>query len=504
VARTTGPPMPELSGWRLYGIAAVTGAVAALGQVPFSVVPVALLALSAACLLFLWAATWRLAALVGWWAGAGYFAITLHWIVEPFLIDIPRHGWMAPFALLASAFGFSLFWALGFGLAHAIARPGWPRAVAWAVAMTAGEMLRGYILTGFPWAMLGYVWSEGPGAQLVAPLGPYGLTLVTLLGCAAAALAWGRARAAGAMVLLALWGAVLGGGALLLDPPAYAAPGAPVIRLVQPNAPQHQKWDPEFALAFYDRQIGYTAAPGAPDLTIWSETAIPWLAEPGHPALIRISEAAQGRPVVIGAQRNEGYLAFNSLLVLGQGGRIEAVYDKHHLVPLGEYIPFGELARAVGLRSFAAQDGFGFTSGPGPALLDLGPLGRALPLICYEAVFPQDLRGTPRPGWLLQITNDAWFGTFAGPQQHLAQARLRSIEQGLPMIRVANTGISGVIDAQGRLRASIPLGQAGFLDATLPPARAATPYARMGDWPLALLLLLALGGLFLQARRNRN
>jgi len=156
------------------------------------------------------------------------------------------------------------------------------------------------------------------------------------------------------------------------------------------------------------------------------------------------------------------------------------------------------------LRSFAAQDGFGFTSGPGPALLDLGPLGRALPLICYEAVFPQDLRGTPRPGWLLQITNDAWFGTFAGPQQHLAQARLRSIEQGLPMIRVANTGISGVIDAQGRLRASIPLGQAGFLDATLPPARAATPYARMGDWPLALLLLLALGGLFLQARRNRN
>jgi len=490
----------DLTGWRLAVVAAGAGAVAGLGQVPFSLVPVALVALALCCWLFLHAPTWRCAAGAGWMAGAGYFAVTLHWIVEPFLIDVARHGWMAPFALLFSAFGFSLFWALGFGAAHAMSRPGWPRALAWAVAMTGGEMLRGYILTGFPWAMLGYVWSEGAGAQLVAPLGPYGLTLLTLLGVAFAALA---ARPVPAAVILAgTWGTAVIAGSMLLDGPDPEVTKGPVIRLVQPNAPQHQKWDPEFAAAFFARQIEYTAAMGAPDLTVWPETAIPWIAEPGHPALIRIAEAANDRPVVIGAQRNEGWRAFNSLLLLGPGGVIDAIYDKHHLVPLGEYIPFGELAQAVGLRSFAARDGYGFSPGPGPELLDLGALGQALPLICYEAVFPQDMRGTPRPDWLLQITNDAWFGTFAGPQQHLAQARLRSIEQGLPMIRVANTGISGVIDAQGRLLAHIPLGQAGFLDVTLPPPRAATLYARMGDLPLAVLLIALCAGLFWQSRRN--
>jgi len=492
----------DLRGWRLGAVAAGAGALAGLGQVPFSLVPLALVALAVCCWLFLRAETWRHAAFVGWLAGAGYFAVTLHWIVEPFLIDVPRHGWMAPFALLFSAFGFSLFWAAAFGAAHALSRPGWLRAVAWAVAMTSGEMLRGYVLTGFPWAMLGYVWSESTAAQLVAVIGPYGLTLLTLLGAGLAGYAarlWLRAA-----ILVGLWVWVTGAGLLLLqrETPVAANPEAPVIRLVQPNAPQHQKWDPEFAAAFFARQIEFTAAPGTPDLTIWPETAIPWLAEPDHPALLRIAGAAQDRPVVIGAQRNEGWRAFNSLLLLGPGGAIKAIYDKHHLVPLGEYIPFGELARAIGLRSFAARDGYGFSAGPGPVLLDLGPLGQALPLICYEAVFPQDMRGTDRPDWLLQITNDAWFGTFAGPQQHLAQARLRAIEQGLPLLRAANTGISGVIDAHGRLLQSIPLGQAGFIDVALPKARPATPYARMGDLPLALVLLALCGALFGQALRK--
>ncbi|WP_240611116.1 apolipoprotein N-acyltransferase [Oceaniglobus ichthyenteri] len=478
--------MSKLHGWRLWAVCLGAGAMAALGQVPFSLVPVALIALAFCCALFMTAANWRRAALIGWICGAGYFAVTLHWIVEPFLVDAPRHGWMAPFALIFSAFGFSLFWAFGFGLAHGIARPGWCRAVAWAVAMTMGEMLRGYILTGFPWAMLGYIWSEGRGAQIVAVIGPYGLTLVTLLGVAIAA-HLDRRRSA-ALVLVGLWGWIIGTGHLLLDPAQPAPADAATLRLVQPNAPQNEKWDPDRAMVFFNRQLDYTAAPGAPDLTIWPETAIPWLAEPGHPALEQIAFAAQDRPVIIGAQRLEGFRAFNSLLRLGVGGEINATYDKHHLVPLGEYIPFGQVTSWMGLQSFAAQDGYGFSAGPGPELLDLGPLGRTLPLICYEAVFPQDLRGTARPDWIVQITNDAWFGTFAGPQQHLAQARLRAIEQGLPLVRVANTGISGLIDARGRLRDHIPLGQAGYIDVRLPKARAATPYSKTGDLPLALLL----------------
>ncbi|MDZ4096473.1 MAG: apolipoprotein N-acyltransferase, partial [Paracoccaceae bacterium] len=187
----------------------------------------------------------------------------------------------------------------------------------------------------------------------------------------------------------------------------------------------------------------------------------------------------------------DGMRGYNSMAVIGAGGATMALYDKHHLVPFGEYMPFGDLAADVfGLKAFAAQTGNGYSAGPRAAVLDLGPrLGRVLPLICYEAVFPQDLRAAPtRADWILQITNDAWFGTLTGPYQHLAQARLRAIEQGLPLVRVANTGVSAVIDARGRIVAQIPLGQAAYLDAALPGALTAPPYARWGEGPVLLML----------------
>ena len=161
-------------------------------------------------------------------------------------------------------------------------------------------------------------------------------------------------------------------------------------------------------------------------------------------------------------------------------------------MPFGEYIPFGDVAARFGLHGFAAQAGQGFSSGPGPELIDLGPLGTALPLICYEAVFPQHARNGTRPDMLIQITNDAWFGERSGPYQHLAQARMRAIEQGLPMIRAANTGISAIIDPYGRMVASIGLGEAGYADAALPAPLSPTLYASTGDWPAAVLLFSAL------------
>jgi apolipoprotein N-acyltransferase len=277
------------------------------------------------------------------------------------------------------------------------------------------------------------------------------------------------------------------------------------VRLVQPNAPQHEKWDPEKAVGFVMRQIDFTAAPSdpRPDLIVWPETAIPYLLEQAEPVLEDIAAAADGVPVVIGAQRRDGYLAFNSLAVIGQGGRIEALYDKHHLVPFGEYIPLGGLATLIGMRSFAAEDGFGYSPGPGPQVIELAPIGTVLPLICYEAIFPQDVAGAPvRPDVLLQITNDAWFGEFAGPFQHLAQARMRAVEQNLPMIRVANTGVSAMIDSGGRILAEIPLGEAGWRDVALPEGGAPTVYSRTGDWG-AFAVLLALFAL-LAAIRGRG
>ncbi len=475
---------------RRAAFAVAAGLAAGLGQAPFSLVPVALAGLALLVWLAGGAASGGRAAWIGWLGGTAYFALTLHWIVEPFMVDPDRDGWMAPFAVVFLSGGLGLFWALALGVARRLTAGGWRFAVAAAAALAVIEMLRSLILTGFPWALLGYVWSEGTGAQLAAFAGPYGLTLVT---CAlAAGLALVGPRPLAAVLLLGAWLGPVGLGAL--RPPA-PDPGAdaPILRIVQPNAPQDQKWDPVLAPVFFRRALDLTAAPGAPDLVIWPETSVPFWVEPGHPALARISAAAGERVVVFGAQRSVGPRYFNTLFVLGPGGRIVDTYDKHHLVPFGEYVPLGDLAARFGIYGLASGEGFGYSAGPGPRLVDLGPFGQVQPLICYEAIFPAEVGATAeRPAWLLQITNDAWFGTFAGPQQHLAQARMRAIEQGLPMVRAANTGISAVIDATGRIIGALPLGLAGHFDAPVPAALPPTPYARTGDWPAGLAILLGL------------
>ena len=494
-----GSAVPLLLRRRPHLLAALAGAGAGLGQVPFSLMPLALAALGVAAWIGRVRPGWRGAAWTGFAAGTGYFAVTLHWIVEPFMVDPVRHGWMAPFALLFMSTGLALFWALAFGAARRFGGKGAGYALALAATLTLAEWLRSTILTGFPWALWGYVWIEGPAAQLGAVAGPFGLTL---LASAAAILPIMGARVWQRAALFALlWLGPLGIGALIAPPVRSPDAQAPMVRLIQPNAPQDQKWDRDFIATFYDRQLGYTAAAGAPDLIVWPETALPFLLRDGDSATAEVAAAGGGVPVLVGAQRAEGRRYYNTLALIGPSGKIEQRYDKHHLVPFGEYIPFGGIARRIRLKAFTAQEGYGYSPGPGPRLLDLGPVGKVLPLICYEAIFPRDVAAAPsRPDWLLQVTNDAWFGNFSGPQQHLAQARMRTIEQGLPMIRVANTGISAVIDAGGRVLAELPLNEAGFLDHRVPPALAPTLYARFGDWP-ALLATAALFALGLGMRR---
>jgi len=283
------------------------------------------------------------------------------------------------------------------------------------------------------------------------------------------------------------------------------------VRLVQPNAPQDQKWDPDKAMVFFDRQLADTAAPktGGVAEIVWPESAVPWLLDYAAPALERIADAAEGVPVILGLNREAGGRYYNAMVTVGPGGEPGEVYDKVHLVPFGEYIPFGGLARLIGLQSFAAREGYGFSAGQRVHLIDT-PLGKALPLICYEAIFPQGMFAAgERPDYLLQITNDAWFGTFSGPFQHLQQARFRAAEQGLPLVRVANTGVSAVIDYTGQVTAMLPMGKAAYLDADLPSGRRVTLYSRTGDGPVAALLaafwavLLALGARNTIAKRGR-
>ncbi len=484
------------------GIAAVLlGALVATGQAPLGFWWLALPALAGLIWLLAPVASVRAAAGLGWLAGVGYFTAAMFWIVDPFFVDPQQDAWMAPFALVGMAGGMALFWALSAAGAVVLGATPRGRALGFAVAMAGTDLLRTYVLTGFPWALVGHVWIGTWPAQVAALVGPVGLSLMTLLAAAGPA-AFGPVR--GVLFAWAILGGAGGYGLMRLhapEPPARAQ----VVRLIQPNAAQNLKWRDVLAPMFFERLLTHTAAPGHPDLIVWPETSVPFLLNRPQGGLDAIAEAAHGTPVALGIQRTQGFRAYNSLAVIQADGAVGPVYDKHHLVPFGEYVPLGDLFwRLTGIETFAPSLGNGYSAGPGPRVLDLGPtLGHVLPLICYEGVFPQDLRTTTRPDWILQITDDGWFGTLSGPYQHLAQVRLRAVEQGLPILRVANTGVTAVIDARGRVLDHLPLNTEGHIDAHIPGALPATVYSRTGDWPVFLLLVL-LAGLLAWDRLRRG
>lgn len=490
-------------GLKLHALAPdfAAGLLAALGQAPFGLWPLAFLAWGFGLRRVARAGSAKTAFLRSLLFGAGHFGLALSWIVQPFFVDPWRHGWMAPFALVLMGFGLALFYALpAFGLWRGGmmgARKG--GAVLLALAWSLSEILRGHVFTGFPWALPGHIWLDSWLAQTGALWGGYGLTLLTLLA-AALVVDFGRKGAA----LAGLTGVALGGWSLMqlaaIDPPANPAIGNATLRLVQPDIAQSLKWDADQAIENFDILLGLTRNSGA-DLVLWPETAVPWLISPGEGASRAIAQAGGDALVLAGYQRREGDQAWNSLGLFTEGGWINPTFDKKHLVPFGEYMPMGDLLYDLfGIRAFAAQAGAGYSAGLTRDPMDLGPnLGRMLPLICYEAIFPAELRHTgPRPDWIFQATNDAWFGTLTGPYQHFAQVRLRAIEQGLPLVRVSNTGISAVIDARGRIApdvngapAYMGLSQRGVIEARIPPALSAPLYARMGDWPLIVLIFMA-------------
>ncbi|MCA0871835.1 apolipoprotein N-acyltransferase [Seohaeicola saemankumensis] len=485
-------PLARWPLWRRMALAALAGALAAFGLAPVGLWIVTLLLLPLLPVLLLASGTPRQAALSGWAFATGWFAHGLFWIIEPFFVEPEIYGWMAPFALVFMAGGLALFWGLAFGLAHRWGRTSPGRVWLLIGLLSLAEVARAYVLTGFPWAALAQIWTGSDTLLLLAWIGPQGLAVLTLAvsvlpGWAIAT----RAPLEGHVAAL-LPAFVLAAATMLAVQTKPPAPNTDfTVRVIQPNAPQHQKWDPAHMPTFFRRQVEFTAIEPRPDLIVWPESAVPALLEQAEPYFDVISQAAGGSAVVLGIRRLEGRRLFNTAVYLDGDGAVGGTYDKHHLVPFGEYVPLGDLAAQAGLHGFAARDGQGYSAGPGPQLMSLGPLGRALPLICYEAVFPQDVNGAPeRPDLLLQLTNDAWFGQRSGPYQHLAQARMRAVEQGLPMIRAANTGVSAVIDPLGRVRRSIPLGEAGYADAALPAPLPPTLYARTGDLPVILLLLI--------------
>ena len=469
---------PAWSGRRRLFLFAGLGAVGALGHPPLGWPVFTLFSLFVLFALRPWQLAPKQAGWAGWAYGLGYFGLTLHWIIEPFFVDAARHGWMAPFAITLMAGGLALFWALAFLIGGA-RRSG----LALVLALSLAELLRAHVFTGFPWGMFVTAFVGNGVYQAAAWVGPYGLTLVLLalvLGATAIPGRWPRIGTV-ATVCVAL---------LLPMPSASPTADGPLIRVVQPNARQDLKWREDMIPVFLQRKLEATAALPPADLVIWPEVSLPAWLEQGEGLIAQAAAQGAGASLLIGAQSFREGQAFNALAQISPQGEVTARYDKAHLVPFGEYMPLASAFARVGIFGLAAHEGFGFAAGPGPAVMDVPGIGRVQPLICYESIFAHEVRAAPeRPQLITIVTNDAWFGELGGPAQHLAHARARAIEMGVPVARSANTGISAIIDARGRVLAALPLGEAGHLDHALPAALPPTLYVRLGELPFGILVL---------------
>lgn len=428
---------------------------------------------------------------IGWWAGLGYFCLSMIWLIEPFLVEPEKHAIFAPFALLAMSGGLALFWGGAFAFAKMFGAGLGRFIIGLAVAWAAAEYLRSVLFTGFPWGLLGYTWIETPIAQWAAFIGPFGLVFITTFG-GLLMLSFPRKRFAGLIVTIVFFSILLAGGVWRTSGVDQGLETNIRVRLIQPNAPQHQKWDPDWMGVFFRRGLELTASAAEQpiDLVVWPETAVPFGLQENIGDLQILSDAAgPNAHIIAGIRRFTDDKLYNSLIHLDKRGGLVSVYDKSHLVPFGEYFPFAEYLSVLGLRGLAA-DLQGFTPGAGPEVVSTLGLPSYLPLICYEAIFPGFIGAiNARPEFLLHITNDAWFGDTIGPFQHLVQVQFRAIEQGLPAARSANTGISAVIDPYGRITNRLGLNEQGVLDADLAKPLEPTIYTRFGDVPFLIFMV---------------
>lgn len=497
-----------LSGWRRAGLLLIAGAAAGLAMPPFDLWPLLFLAFP----ILAWSldqASWRRAFAAGWLFGLGYFTACFYWIGIAFLVDAATYLWMMPFMVGALAGGMALYWGLAAAAVVLLHQRGLARIITFAILIGLAEWLRGHLLTGFPWTAPGLA-VDGMGglAQAASLIGMPGLTLLIVLWATLPALA-GLAQTrqvdwvAGALLLALLPGLWLWGNHRLANDDDKPVDGV-ALRIVQPNIAQEAKWNPERERENFDRlkRLSSQTSPRYPQgindvsVVIWPESAVSFFIDESEIGLAELAELLPQQTVlVMGALRRDAVgqgerHVYNSVLAFDGDASLIGHYDKWRLVPGGEFLPFEEILKPLGFRKVVTVPE-SFAAGPGPSNIALPGLPTAAVLICYEAIFPHDLIDpVQRPDWIINVTNDAWFGKSSGPYQHLAQARLRTIEQGLPLVRAANTGISAIIDPYGRIETSLDLGLEGVLDGQLPKALASTLYARAGDWSLLVLMLL--------------
>lgn len=493
---------------------------------------------------------------MGWWWGFGYFVAGLWWLGAAFLVDADEFLWALPLGVAGLPAYLAIFPGLGFLLARLLWSPGPGRLFALAAGLGLTEWLRGHVLTGFPWNNFGMALGGNlVTAQLGSVIGLYGLTVASVLIFSAPAALCGGAgpypragraprsrpvisRMLAPLAALAALVAIIGFGEHRLgEPNPGVAPGI-AVRIMQPNLALDAKFRPENKAAILAHYLNLSARPAQDaelehanvTLHVWPESAFPFVLSRDGWALAKIGaflppdaflftgaaraeEAAVDEEADDGAAGDEDPLAagtpsvkfYNAIQVLAAGGLILDNYDKVHLVPFGEYLPLESILRRFGLRQFIHVPG-GFSAGSARTSLSAPGLPRAAPLVCYEAIFPgeviPDEPGGERPGFLLNVTNDGWFGQTAGPYQHLAQVRLRTIEEGLPVVRAANSGVSAIIDAYGRILRELPLGVEGVLDGPLPQRIAPPVFARFPRIAAFLVWFAALAAAIVTHRRT--
>jgi apolipoprotein N-acyltransferase len=524
--RTAGLAIILSWGWRRAAVALVAGALSAFAMAPFNAWPILFLTFP----VMVWlidgagAGRWRgvpAAAMAGWWFGLGYFVPGLYWIGYAFLVDASTFAWLMPFAVLGLPAYLALFTAFGFALARLVWTRDASRVIALAASLTVAEWLRGHVLTGFPWNTFGYALTEPLAlAQTASLIGLWGLTFLSVaIFASPAVLIDGTSRGrrpwiAPAMALLVLVAmGIFGVVRLTLQPTTTVANVR--LRIMQPNLQQDIRFNysakadvMQKYLALSDRASGPQST-GVRDasILIWPESAFPFFLTHEADAMAQIADLLpKGTILITGSVRAPDLppgakitRAYNSIYAIDHDGSVLSIYDKLHLVPFGEYLPFQDLMEKLGFVQLTKVQG-GFIPGLRRRPMELPNAPRMLPLICYEAIFPGDVASREdRPGWIVNLTNDGWFGISTGPYQHLQQARVRAIEQGLPLVRAANTGISAVVDPVGRIVARLGLGIEGVLDSSLPSAIPPTIYARAGDIPAALIVVA--GFIFVIRRR---
>ena len=492
-----------MTGWRRVWLLILLGALAALALPPVGWLPVLLISLPG--LIWAWdgAQSYKQAFLTGWFWSLGFYSAGFYWIANALLTDAARFGWMIPFATLGLGGLVAAFPAAGFAAAYGLRTTGPARIIWIAIFWTVAEWLRTFVLTGFPWNPIGSVWDVSlPVLQAGSLFGVHGLSFVTVLCFGLLASLPGTndrrlksvvaAIAIGVPVVLGLWGFQR-----LSIAPTQFVPGIK-LRMVQPAATQAEKWRPENREHALRDLVDLSRSNGFEDVThvIWPESSAPFdlVGDVGHRFLAALAAPPNGL-VLAGAPRilsaeNGGLHYWNSLIAIDDRGQVQGIYDKAHLVPFGEYVPLRGILPIPRVVSSMGD----FSAGPGPRTLTLPGLPPVGPAICYESIFPGAVvaKGADRPKWMVIVTNDGWFGNSAGPYQHFAAARMRAIEEGLPVARAANTGISGVIDAYGRTVAMLDLGQKGIVDANLPQAAVSTtPYGQWSDYSVLLMLAVS-------------